>query len=70
MDYFTNLLLKLDSGSSGMDIISISEIFKCDLDNRLNLPGFHSLISKTVPNIPSTPRGGFGIFINENINYN
>ena len=48
------------------DYIGISEIFKCEDDKRLNLPGYQNLITRTRPD---SNRGGVGLFIKENINF-
>ena len=47
-------------------VIGISEIYKCQNDSRLSLPGYHKLISRcrSVGN-----RGGVGIFKKDSLNY-
>ena len=48
------------------DVIGISEIYQCQNDSRLSLPGYHKLISRcrSLGN-----RGGVGIFIKDSLNY-
>ena len=65
-DAFNNLLCELYGDKCAFDFIGISEIFKTEGDMRLNLPGYHSLLSNCRDD---GPRGGVGIFIKENINF-
>ena len=53
--------------SFSFDILGISEIFKCQDDERLSLPGYHKLITQCRDD---GLRGGVGLFIKDNINYN
>ena len=56
---FQELVSTLHSESFSFDVIGISEVFDCTKDQRLNLPGFHNLITRTrKDNI----RGGVGLF--------
>ena len=63
---FKELINNLNNDTFSYDIIGTSEIFNCDKDNRLNLPGYQKLITRTRK---SSNRGGVGFFIKENINF-
>ena len=65
-DSFKSLLCNLHGETFNFDLIGISEIFRTSDDMRLNLPGYHNLISRCRDD---GPRGGVGLFIRENINY-
>ena len=54
------------SENYSFDIIGLSEVYKCNNDNRPQLPGFHKLITSTRP---ESNRGGVGFFIGENIDF-
>ena len=43
-DYFKELLCELHNESFSFDFIGISELWKCEGDFRLNLPGYHKLL--------------------------
>ncbi len=62
----TSLLYDLQGENFSFDYIGMSEVFKCDRDSRLNLPGFHDFITRTRVDRNG---GGVGIFIKENINF-
>ncbi len=40
--------------------MGFSEVFKCDKDSRLNIPGYHDLITRTRHD---SNRGGVGMFM-------
>jgi hypothetical protein len=44
---FRELLFTLHDESFSFDFIGISEVFDCNKDQRLNLPGFHNIITRT-----------------------
>ena len=50
----------------GFDFIALSEVFKCDGDKRLALPGFHELLIQCRDD---GYRGGVGLFIKDSFNY-
>lgn len=63
---FHELVCELHRDTFCFDVIGISEVFKCDRDQRLKLPGFHELITRTRDD---DNRGGVGLFIKDNINF-
>ncbi len=63
---FHNLLCNLHSDSFSFDFIGISELYRCENDTRLSLPGYHKLIARCRDD---GPRGGVGLFIKDNVNY-
>ena len=63
---FRHLLCELHSEKFAFDFIGVSEAYRCDGDTRLILPGYHDLISRC--RIDGS-RGGFGLFIKDNIQY-
>ena len=50
-----------------LDLIGISEAFRCDLDSHLSLPGFHELITRCRDD---GSRDGAGLFIKDDIHFN
>ncbi len=65
-ELFKNLICELHSDTFSFDYIGISEAYRCDLDQRLKLPGYHNLITRC--RIDGS-RGGVGLFINESVQY-
>ena len=65
-DSFKTLLCELHGDNFNFDFIGVSEIFDCSRDDRLHLPGYHDLISRTRQN---SNRGGVGLFIANNITF-
>ena len=63
---FRDLLSNLHGNTFTFDFIGLSEVFDCSRDQRLNLPGFHNLISRTRAD---STRGGVGLFLKENLNF-
>ncbi len=63
---FKSLICELHCNTFSFDYIGISEVFSCERDARLSLPGYHELITKTRND---DTHGGVGLFIKENINY-
>ncbi len=63
---FKELLYELHSEQFSFDFIGISELWKCDGDCRLVLPGYHKLIAR---NRDDDNRGGVGLYIKDTINY-
>ena len=59
-EQFKHLVSDLHSGPSGFDFIGISESFKCDHDNRIQLPGYHNPLAKQRTR---DFRGGVALFI-------
>ena len=64
---FQNLICDLHTDKFEFDYIGISEVFDCKRDDRLHLPGYHNLISRTRND---GGKGGVGLFIKDNINFN
>ena len=65
-ELFRDLICDLHNEHFSFDFIGLSEIFKCDNDLRLGLPGYHNLITRCRDR---GNRGGVGLFIRENLNY-
>ena len=65
---FKGLINELHGDCFCFEYIGISEVFNCDRDVRLALPGFHNLITRTRNN-NDVGRGGVGLFIKDTINY-
>ena len=63
---FFELICDLHSDTFSFDFIGISEVYNCDKDTRIFLPGYHSLITRCRDD---GPRGGVGLFIKEGISY-
>jgi len=63
---FYDLLCELHDTKFSFDFIGISEVFKCDKDQRLALPGYHKIITRCCD---EGTHGGVGLFIKQNINY-
>ena len=63
---FKDLIQDLQGDNFSFDVVGISEVFKCDLDGRLKLPGFQNIITRCRE---SGSRGGVGLFIKDNINF-
>ena len=61
---FSELLCDLHGELFSFDFVRASEIYKCDLDGRLKIPGFHNIITRCRE---KGSRGGVGLFIKENI---
>jgi len=57
---FRELLCELKSDNFCFDYIEVSEVFKCDDDHRLKLPGFHDILTQC--RIDGV-RGGIGLLI-------
>ena len=52
--------------NSLLDVIGVTEVYRCDFDTRLTLPGYHELITRVRED---GSRGGVGLFIKNEINY-
>ena len=63
---FKELLCELQGDKFSFDLIGISEIFKCERDHRLKLPGFHDIIFRCRDD---DNREGVRLFIKDNICY-
>ena len=61
---FRDLLGDIHGKTFSFDIIGISEVFSCDRDKRISLPGYRDIITRCRPN---GTRGGVALFIKENI---
>ena len=61
---FQELLCDLHTETFAFDLIGLSEVFNCDNDSRLLLPGYHKLITR---NREDGTRGGVGLFTKDNI---
>jgi len=63
---FKEVLYNMQGEKLSFDFIGVTEIFKCDRDSRIYLPGFHDLISR---HRKDCVRGGVGLFIKEHIHF-
>ena len=61
---FQELLCDIHTEIFAFDLIGLSEVFNCDIDSRLSLPGYHKLITQ---NREDGTRGGVALFIKDNI---
>ena len=50
------------------DYIGISEVFRCDLDQRIQLPGYHKIITRC-RDTSDWHRGGVALFIKDTSSY-
>ena len=62
----SNLLCDLHSDNCSFDMIGVSEVYRCENDSRLSLPGYHDLLTRCRED---GARGGVGLFVKDNINY-
>ena len=62
---FRELISDVNNERFSYDFIGLSEVFKCENDDRLQLPGYQKLITRTREN---NNRGGVGLFVKEGIN--
>jgi len=67
-EQFRDLLCDLHSDSFSFDFIGISEVYRCDRDMRISLPGYHNIITR-VRDINDDCRGGVGLFTKDNIDF-
>ena len=65
---FQDLLCDMHSDEFSFDYIGISEVFRCDLDQRISLPGYHKFITRC-REINDDNRGGVGLFVRESMDY-
>ena len=63
---FRDLLCDIHHDNFSFDLIGVSEVFRCDNDSRLILPGYHDLITRCRDN---GTRGGVGLFVKDCFNY-
>ena len=63
---FKDLIFDLTGEDASFEFIGLSEVYKCESDTRLLLPGYHPLITRT-RNLDN--RGGVGLFIRSNIKF-
>ena len=65
-ELFRELLCDLHGDHFSFDIIGISEVFNCEYDNCISIPGYHDVHTRCRHN---GHRGGVALFIKENIQY-
>jgi hypothetical protein len=65
-DSFRDLLCELHGDSFSFDFIGISEVFNCDKDSRLALPGYHNIITRCRNNRNG---GGVGLFVKDTFDF-
>ena len=63
---FNELICDLQGDKFAFDYLGLSEVYRCDLDERLRLPGYHDLITRCRTD---GNRGGVGLFIKESVQY-
>ncbi len=63
---FRELLCEMHGEDFAFDFIGMSEVFGKYKDDRINLPGYHNILTKTREDRRG---GGVGIFVKENINF-
>lgn len=63
---FKEMLCSLHSDFFAFDFIGVSEIFRCEHDQRLSLPGYHDLLTRCRSD---SSRGGVGLYIRDNIQF-
>ena len=61
-----DLLCDLHSDNFAFDMIGVSEVYRCENDSRLSLPGYHDMLTRCRED---GARGGVGLFVKDNINY-
>ena len=64
---FQDLLCNLHSYEFSFDYIGISEVFRCDRDQRISLPGYHLFIAQCIE-INDDNRGGWCWSVCQRIN--
>ena len=65
---FTDYLCDIHSDEFSFDYIGIIELFRCDRDQRISLPGYHDIITRCRESTDDY-RGGVTLFIKETIDY-
>ena len=65
---FQDLLCDMHSDAFSFDYIGISEVFRCDRDQRIRLPGYHNIITRCRDTTDGC-RGGVALFIKDTTNY-
>jgi len=65
---FQHLLCDMHSDIFSFDYIGISVVFRCDLDQRIRLPGYHKIITRC-GDINDGYRDGVARFIKDNPSY-
>ena len=65
---FQDLLCDMHSDEFSFDYIVFSEVFRCDRDQRISLPGYHPFITRC-REINDDNRGGVGLFVRESMDY-
>jgi hypothetical protein len=67
-DKFYNLVCDIHTDNFAFDCIGISEVFRCDRDQRIGLPGYHNIITRCRGENDDC-RGGVALFIKETIDF-
>ena len=65
---FNDYLCDIHSDEFSSDYIGISEVFRCDREQRISLPGHHDIITRCRESTDDY-RGGVALFIKETIDY-
>jgi hypothetical protein len=63
---FRDLLCDIHGGQFSFDIIGINEVFHCDNDKRIYLPGYQNILTRCRHD---GNRGGVAFFIKDNIQF-
>lgn len=67
-EQFRDLICDLHSDNFSFDFIGISEVFRCDRDQRISLPGYHTIITR-VRELHDDYRGGVALFIKDSLDF-
>lgn len=65
---FQDLLCDVHSPEFSFDFIGLSEVFRCDRDRRISLPGYHPIITRCRDSNDGC-RGGVAFFIKNTFDY-
>ena len=63
---FRSLICDLHQDDFEFGFIGVSELFRCELDTRVSLPGYHDILTRTRTD---DSRGGVGLFVKEHIHF-
>ncbi len=63
---FYDFLCDVHTNTFSFNYIGISEVFRCDQDQRISIPGYHNIITRC-RDINDDCRGGVALFIKDNI---
>jgi hypothetical protein len=67
-DKFYNLVCDIHTDNFSFDYIGISEVFRCDREQRIGLPGYHDFVTRCRGDNDDC-RGGVALFIKETVDF-